>query len=741
MSLSAFSDPSSAPGHESMERQIMSDQGTPRLAGDLLTHPDSRDLFGQSDNAGAPSFPARGQMGFGFDMYGDQNSANSGNETNLAATEASILQGETSAFNQMVQAALPGAGAQSFDNSSVPGQSSENSGAASGSAGAKTALEQQILTGLNQIDQDLQQIVTELGQLIAADGSTSTGDGISTGTGAAGGDSTSTGGSSQPGTDNTAGGTGVTSSQPGTDSSGGSLSTTSGAGASNDQTGSNPASSTGDATGNTAGSGTAPASTAAGGDGVGAATISTANGTEQVGSTATVFGLAAMPSADPVADAFYVSADASGDGTGALGSQDNPFSTLQQAQQAMEDSSTKTTYVDGGTYDLSSTLNLTSSDSGETFTAAPGSSQPAVIDGGGSVSNLISIDGANDVSVTGLTLQDTQPGSIFSSGDWTQNATAGDAIVAKNSNGDNFSYDTISNVGLGLDMRGVSNSQFNDNAISNVQDAIALSSANNYSNNNSISGNDITNVSDVASSPYGAIDLGLASNNTINNNIVENVTGAGIRVTGNIGQNTSGNVITQNTVEDVNTAAYATSSYSGQGDNGAIYAWQAPGNTNNMDLTISNNYVADFGQGYTDTGIYLDDGVDGANVTDNVVSGNGIGLDALIHGGSDNTFTNNVFNMSSSSGLQKGLVYQNDGPQMTNNNVDDNIFYATTANGGAITSYNSASGEVTAANNIYQGTTAWSSDTNPITADPQFVDPADGNYTVQAGSPAAAIGF
>lgn len=475
--------------------------------------------------------------------------------------------------------------------------------------------------------------------------------------------------------------------------------------------------------------------------GQGPATISTPEGTATVGSTATVFGPQAMPSATPVVNAFYVSADATGNGNGTLGSSTNPFSTLQQAQQAMEGSNIKTAYVEGGTYDLSSTLNLTSADSGESFIAAPGSSQPAVIDGQGNVSNLVDVNGANNVTLEGLALQNTQSGSIFSDGDWTQSGTAGDAIVAQNSTGDNFSYNQISNVGMGLDMRGVSNSQFVGNAISDVQEAISLSSASTNSDNDAIDSNSISNVSDVTSSPYGAISLMQASNDTIGNNVIDNVTGAGIRVGGNIGQDSNADVVTQNTVENTNTAAVATSSYSGQGDNGAIYAWQGPGNTNNMDLTISNNYIANAGQGFENIGVYLDDGVDGATVTGNVIQPDGMGWATDIHGGSNNTIENNVMDLSSSTGNEKALLYQNDGPQMTGNNVSGNIIYSSTANGGAYTFYDNSNDTPIVANNDYQGVATPSQDSNPISADPQFIDPSDGDYAVQAGSPAAAIGF
>src|SRR6266436_2532436 len=100
--------------------------------------------------------------------------------------------------------------------------------------------------------------------------------------------------------------------------------------------------------------------------------------------------------------AFHVSVSGSATGDGSAA---NPFATLQQAQHAMETSTIKTTYVEAGTYNLSSTLTLGSADSGESFIAAPG--QQVTLDGGKLLNNLISLNGANNVTVSGFTLQNT----------------------------------------------------------------------------------------------------------------------------------------------------------------------------------------------------------------------------------------------------------------------------------------------------------------------------------------------
>jgi hypothetical protein len=76
------------------------------------------------------------------------------------------------------------------------------------------------------------------------------------------------------------------------------------------------------------------------------------------------------------ATGFYVSTMGSDNGDGRAA---HPFATIGRAVQAMENSGIKTTYVEGGTYKLGSTINLTSKDAGITIESAPGAK--AVIDG------------------------------------------------------------------------------------------------------------------------------------------------------------------------------------------------------------------------------------------------------------------------------------------------------------------------------------------------------------------------
>jgi VCBS repeat-containing protein/parallel beta-helix repeat protein len=113
------------------------------------------------------------------------------------------------------------------------------------------------------------------------------------------------------------------------------------------------------------------------------------------------------PGASPVSPtALYVATDGNDSWSGQLAAPDaagtdGPLASLQAAQAKMEAGTTKTTYIEGGTYNLHASLNLGSADSGESWLAYPG--QTPVIEGG--------------QSVTGWTQQ--------ANGLWTANAPAG----------------------------------------------------------------------------------------------------------------------------------------------------------------------------------------------------------------------------------------------------------------------------------------------------------------------------
>jgi hypothetical protein len=118
---------------------------------------------------------------------------------------------------------------------------------------------------------------------------------------------------------------------------------------------------------------------------------------------------------------FYVSPTGNDKSAGTLAA---PFATLERAQQAMEKSSIKTTYVEGGTYSLRKGITLTGADSGETWQYyAPNGVDTAVLDGGGTISYGFYVHGASNVTINGLKLENFTQYSL-----WAETGTSGTVI-------------------------------------------------------------------------------------------------------------------------------------------------------------------------------------------------------------------------------------------------------------------------------------------------------------------------
>ncbi|SMH62368.1 carbohydrate-binding domain-containing protein [Azospirillum agricola] len=100
------------------------------------------------------------------------------------------------------------------------------------------------------------------------------------------------------------------------------------------------------------------------------------------------------PPAAPTKPAFYVATNGKDTWSGKLSAPnadgtDGPFASLEKAQAAMRaDASIDTTYIRGGTYHLTKTLELTSADNGHSFQNYPG--EKPVLSGGEKVTGFVS---------------------------------------------------------------------------------------------------------------------------------------------------------------------------------------------------------------------------------------------------------------------------------------------------------------------------------------------------------------
>ncbi len=164
-------------------------------------------------------------------------------------------------------------------------------------------------------------------------------------------------------------------------------------------------------------------------------------------------------------------------------------------------------------------------------------------------------------------------------------------------------------------------------------------------------------------------------------------------------------------------------------------------------MNISSSGKGDY-TGCCATGIYLDDGMSNATVSGNVVTG--IKSQCfVIHGGNDNTYTDNLCDLGTSQ-YQRIMTYQWDSImlQMTGNSVENNIIVAGSTAPGTGYSDSGTPTPPTIKNNAYYnyvGTTVDSSGSNGSDANPTYENPGLSCWdpTIATSSPvfAAPVSF
>ena len=446
------------------------------------------------------------------------------------------------------------------------------------------------------------------------------------------------------------------------------------------------------------------------------------NGTAEFSLPASLF---PGSSGSTTAPGFYVSTSGSDSGDGSAA---HPFATLAHAVSVAAQSTTKTVYMEGGKYSLSSTVNLGSADSGITIASAPGTQ--AVLDGGKSLSTLVQLNGASNVTLQGLTFQNNGGGSA--------------AVVLNGAGGNHITGNLFSNTHEGLLLtQGSSNNQVSGNELDNS--ATSAVEVQNQSNGNTFDSN-LINGTGAIGTAGGGLYLHGANNNVISHNEVDNTAGIGIGIE-NWDSNTVnvGNSIIDNVLKNNGTNSQST-------DAGAIYMLGRSGG--NTQTTISGNDISSSISSANHpqiVAIYLDDLTSGVSITNNIVA-NTIDHSLQIHGGSNVTAENNIFDLGADSGSSWGwdtaVLFQSiSGHAMTNNIFSHNIIASTSPTPGAFSNING--GNPTIDNNFYMdllnshfqtfGTAL--NQTNPHYGNALFTNEAGGNYALPSNSPAVAAGF
>jgi hypothetical protein len=375
-----------------------------------------------------------------------------------------------------------------------------------------------------------------------------------------------------------------------------------------------------------------------------------------------------------------------------------PFATLEKAQSTVRRDASKVVCLRAGTYHRTAPLRFTSSDDGETWQYDPASGvDTAVLDGGNTV-DLISINGASNLTINGLSLQHSFDNAIATEDDWRA---------------PRINNLTIENCDIGFNQHTGAQGSFNPLVF--IANATNTRILNNY-------------VHDAASQGIGL--YAFYARHSIDGSVI------------------GGNVVLR-TVERMS-------------DGGSIYINMRGTGESGGHVTVTNNFVRDYGAlGITGAaGIYLDDNASYVTVSGNVVgppTSGSVGTGNLgavafeIHNGNHNAVSGNILDLGDSGRSWAAIWYQDSatvagmsGNTFTGNVVISGFFGNQNTNFTGRTGYTyfeNAAAAFKIENNLYYNYAGGhvrtdgpiTSDSNPIFADPQI---GGWTYHVADDSPA-----
>lgn len=271
-----------------------------------------------------------------------------------------------------------------------------------------------------------------------------------------------------------------------------------------------------------------------------------------------------------------------------------------------------------------------------------------------------------------------------------------------------------------------------------------------HSSGNRVSDNHIHHIGLVYKHIGGVVlDGAGCSDNVVAHNLIHDSSRYGITLK-SPGRH---NLIEYNRLHDLNTETY---------DTGGIEVTQQDRDFRSGSV-IRHNIVRDVG-GYSSIGtkpvfmswgIYLDSFAGGYEICHNVVSGNSHG-GLMIQGGKDNHVHDNIF----ANGTRQQIQLSNFMGNSTGNRLLRNIVYYTAPDALLICAYRDVRGATKADYNLYWHTGGrpltfllsgggkslddWrklDQDAHALVADPRFVDPDHGDFTLRGDSPALGLGF
>ena len=222
-----------------------------------------------------------------------------------------------------------------------------------------------------------------------------------------------------------------------------------------------------------------------------------------------------------VSPAFFVAASGGSDSN--AGTAAAPFATLAKGlSSARASSSTKAVYLRGGTYGVAAPVSLTSADAGLLLSGYPG--ETAILDGGGTLGSLISMDGAANATLQKLQLQRTARtganGQFTAIVQMINGANNNKVLGCRFTNCDEgvllvgATYNTVA--GCVFDNWRIAAVEFKDNADHNTFDSNSCDGALATNDNNETSG--------------GAFYGHGVNYNTVSHNLIQNTPGTGISI-------------------------------------------------------------------------------------------------------------------------------------------------------------------------------------------------------------------
>ena len=428
------------------------------------------------------------------------------------------------------------------------------------------------------------------------------------------------------------------------------------------------------------------------------------------------------------AASYYVNCKTGSDSN--PGTYGQPFKTLQKAQTAMRQSTMKQTTVASCTYSIAGGIwNFTSSDNGEIWVPLSGAS--VTIDGGGSGS--IALTSVSRFIFEGFTLQNML--------DACPNNGCGlpytSSILVSTSSNCTFRWLTFADSCSGhcIMVRNSSSVLVDSNTIT-AQHPEEYKPA----------GSDVGHFSAIHFVSGG-------SNDTVSHNSIQNARGGGIAFVHGPTDPVFTNVsIDRNLLQNVNTCSGDSTCQ----DWGGIYLYNGCSTLacvqrdtftisyNNIFGNLGGNYLAD-----SIKAIYLDQAFSRVTVKGNIC--NKCGEWAVQeNGGTNNTFTNNIFDLSQSGASLELYQNFNSTTNMSGNTWTNNIFWTSAIFPSQIRNAYGAPGNPPAVNsNDYWPTmpalcascSPAFTDTHPKVCDPGFVNPEGNNYTVTNTSCTNQIGW